>query len=89
VTNPAIAIPCGLDHKGMPFGLQVVGPFRADRALLSAAHALELAFAAIPALARPRPDLKKLERPTPDLKSIVTHPPKAGTPVAASPPGHG
>ncbi len=25
VTNPAIAIPCGTDHQGMPFGLQVVG----------------------------------------------------------------
>ena len=60
VTNPAISIPCGVDHKGMPFGLQVVGPFRADRALLGAAHALEQAFAAIPALRRPVPDLGKL-----------------------------
>ena len=84
-TNPAISVPCGVDHKGMPFGLQVVGPFRADRALLGAAHALEQAFAAIPALRRPVPDLGKLTRPTPALKSIVTHPPKAGTPMAAAP----
>ncbi len=74
-TNPAIALPCGVDHKGMPFGLQVVGRFRGDRALLGAAHAMELAFNALPALRRPVPDLGKLAQPTPALKSIVTHPP--------------
>ena len=75
VTNPAISIPCGVDHEGMPFGLQIVGPFRADRALLGAAHAIEQAFAAIPSLKRPVPDIGKLTKPTPALKSIVTHPP--------------
>lgn len=85
VTNPAIALPCGVDHKNMPFGLQVVGPFRGDRALLGAAHAMEQAFAAIPALRRPIPDLAKLAEPTPALQSIVTHPPKAGTRSAARP----
>ena len=75
VTNPAIALPCGTDHKGMPFGLQAVGRFRGDRALLGASHAMEQAFNAIPALRRPRPDLSKLTKPTPALKSIVTHPP--------------
>ncbi len=74
-TNPAIALPCGVDHKGMPFGLQVVGRFRGDRALLGAAHAMEQAFNAIPALRRPVPDLAKLAQPVPALKSIVTHPP--------------
>ena len=74
-TNPAIALPCGVDHKGMPFGLQVVGRFRGDRALLGAAHAMEQAFNALPALRRPLPDLGKLAQPTPALKSIVTHPP--------------
>ena len=75
-TNPAISIPCGVDHKTMPFGLQVVGPARGDLAVLSAAVAMEAAFARIPALLRPRPDLAKLGKPTPELKSIVTHPPK-------------
>ena len=74
-TNPALALPCGVDHKGMPFGLQVTGPFRGDRALLGAAHAMEQAFNAIPALRRPVPDLGKLAQPVPALKSIVTHPP--------------
>jgi Asp-tRNA(Asn)/Glu-tRNA(Gln) amidotransferase A subunit family amidase len=76
-TNPAIALPCGTDHKGMPFGLQVVGRFRGDRALLGAAHSMEQAFNAIAALRRPRPDLGKLTQPVPALKSIVTHPPLA------------
>jgi Asp-tRNA(Asn)/Glu-tRNA(Gln) amidotransferase A subunit family amidase len=85
VTNPSISIPCGVDHKGMPFGLQVVGPFRGDHEVLDTAQAMEQAFAAIPALRRPVPDVGKLRKPTPELKSIVTHPPKTGTPMAASP----
>jgi DNA-binding FadR family transcriptional regulator len=68
----------------MPFGLQVISRFRGDRALLSAAHAMEPAFAAIAALRRPVPDLGKLTRPVPALKSIVTHPPKRGTAMAAN-----
>jgi hypothetical protein len=36
---------------------------------------MEQAFAAIPALRRPRPDPAKLSDPVPELKSIVTHPP--------------
>lgn len=75
-TNPAISIPCGVDHKGMPFGLQVVGRARGDAEVLGAAHAMEQAFAAVPTLQRPRPDVAKLTKPTPELKSIVTHPPK-------------
>ena len=75
-SNPAVSLPCGLDHKKMPFGLQVIGRFRGDGEVLGAAHAMEQAFKAIPGLARPRPDLTKLAKPTPELKSIVTHPPK-------------
>jgi Asp-tRNA(Asn)/Glu-tRNA(Gln) amidotransferase A subunit family amidase len=74
-TNPAVSIPCGTDHRGMPFGLQVVGRFRGDRELLGIAHALEQAFARHPGLARPKPDCARLRQPTPELKSIITHPP--------------
>jgi Asp-tRNA(Asn)/Glu-tRNA(Gln) amidotransferase A subunit family amidase len=84
VTNPAIALPCGVDHKGFPFGLQVVGRFRGDAELLGAAHAMEQAFAAIPSAQRPRPNLGKLRKPVPELKSIVTHPPLAGTASGAA-----
>jgi Asp-tRNA(Asn)/Glu-tRNA(Gln) amidotransferase A subunit family amidase len=31
-TNPSISLPCGRDHRGMPFGLQVTGPSGAMRA---------------------------------------------------------
>ncbi|HEX2827659.1 MAG TPA: amidase family protein [Burkholderiales bacterium] len=84
-TNPAITIPCGTDDKGMPFGLQIVGRFRGDREVLSAAHAIEQAFQRVPALRRPVPDVSRLNRPTPELVSIVTHAPDAGVATAARP----
>lgn len=77
-TNPALSLPCGRDEHGMPFGLQLIGPLRGDARLLAAALALEQAFAADPALRRPRPELERLKTPRPELKSIVTHPPGPG-----------
>jgi len=74
-TNPALSLPCGRDEHGMPFGLQVIGRLRGDAAMLSAARALEQAFAASPVLRRPRPDVGGLGVARPELKSIVTHPP--------------
>jgi Asp-tRNA(Asn)/Glu-tRNA(Gln) amidotransferase A subunit family amidase len=53
----AAAIPCGRDHAGLPFGLQVIGPNGADARVLEAAHALEQALAADPATARPVPEV--------------------------------
>ena len=79
-TNPALSLPCGLDEAGMPFGLQVIGPLRGDAKLLAMAAALEQAFAADPALRRPKPDLKALQSPRPELRSIVTHPPTSTDP---------
>jgi len=74
-THPAISLPCGVDHAGMPFGLQVVGGFRADHQVLGAAHAMEKAFAADVQLRRPRPDLSLLRPAEPALTSIVRTPP--------------
>jgi Asp-tRNA(Asn)/Glu-tRNA(Gln) amidotransferase A subunit family amidase len=71
-THPALSLPCGLDEKGMPFGLQLVGRFRGDLALLGAAQAMESAFAGRPLLRRPRPDPARLVACEPPLKSIVT-----------------
>jgi amidase len=51
----AVALPCGVDHRGMPFGIQLIGPPGADARLLEAAHALESVLAANPETARPRP----------------------------------
>jgi Asp-tRNA(Asn)/Glu-tRNA(Gln) amidotransferase A subunit family amidase len=51
----AAAIPCGLDHAGMPFGIQVIGPNGADARVLEVAHALEQVLAADRETARPVP----------------------------------
>jgi Asp-tRNA(Asn)/Glu-tRNA(Gln) amidotransferase A subunit family amidase len=53
-------IPCGLDHKGLPFGIQVIGPKGSDLTVLQVAHALEQVLASSPETARPVPDLAKL-----------------------------
>ncbi len=58
--HPVVALPCGRDHKGLPFGLQIVGPRGGDLFVLAVAAALERAFEARPALARPVPDLDRL-----------------------------
>ena len=59
--TPAVcAIPCGVDDKGLPFGIQVAGPNGSDRMVLEVALALETYFRDVPALARPVPDLAQL-----------------------------
>ncbi len=75
VTNPALALPCGVDRAGMPFGLQVVGRFRGDFELLAAARALETVCQSSPLTRRPLPDLQRLRESDVDLKAIVTHRP--------------
>ena len=50
----AAAIPCGRDHKGLPFGLQIFGPKGRDRRVLEVALALEQAMAGTD-MARPVP----------------------------------
>jgi amidase len=79
VTHPSLSLPCGVDHAGMPFGLQIVGGFRSDHQVLGAAHAMERAFASSAELRRPRPDLQLLlkTQPQPPLRSIVTAAPDA------------
>ncbi len=58
---PAVAvIPCGVDHLGMPFGIQIAGPNGSDALVLAIAHALERVLADDKATARPVADLKTL-----------------------------
>jgi Asp-tRNA(Asn)/Glu-tRNA(Gln) amidotransferase A subunit family amidase len=75
-TNPALALPCGKDEHGMPFGLQVIGRLHGDARLLAASRALEQVFEGSDSLRRPVPDLTALQTARPELKSIVTHPPE-------------
>lgn len=90
-TVPALSLPCGVDHAGMPFGLQFIGHFRADARLLGMAAAVEAAFAQSEELRRPRPDLDALGPVDPALTSLVSAPPRprpsreqTATPVAGA-----
>ena len=74
-TNPALALPCGVDLNGMPFGLQLIGELRQDAKLLAMSHALEMALASNKDTARPKPDQDRLRQSSVNLKDIVTHPP--------------
>ncbi len=56
----ALCLPCGVDHLGMPFGIQIVGPIGSDAFVLEVAFALEQALAGIPETARPIADIGKL-----------------------------
>jgi Asp-tRNA(Asn)/Glu-tRNA(Gln) amidotransferase A subunit family amidase len=83
-TNPALALPAGVDHHGMPFGLQLIGPLHRDAHLLRMAAAVEQWGQNQPGWGRPRPDMANLQTPRPDLRDIVTHPPTWGdTPAEA------
>jgi len=62
VGHPVVALPCGLDEQGTPFGIQVVGAMYSDQRLLSAARALEHYFSGMPTLTRPTPDFDVLSR---------------------------
>jgi amidase len=58
--HPVACIPCGRDHTGMPFGIQVCGRRLRDRRTLAIAGALEEFLQGMPELARPVPDLDTL-----------------------------
>ncbi|MFM0758340.1 amidase [Paraburkholderia strydomiana] len=73
--HPALSLPCGIDNEGMPFSLQIIGPYHGDIKTLAISRALERVFSSSPALCRPRPDLRSLERPNAALKLDVTAPP--------------
>jgi Asp-tRNA(Asn)/Glu-tRNA(Gln) amidotransferase A subunit family amidase len=60
--NPVVAIPCGVDEYGTPFGIQIVGKLHRDQEVLAIAHAIEAAFKADAALSRPVPELASLKR---------------------------
>lgn len=59
-THPSLVLPCGLDEKGLPFGIQIVGRRWGERHLLAVGQALEAAMSEIPACRRPKPDLVRL-----------------------------
>ena len=58
--NPCVSMPCGVDHTGMPFGLQLCGPMHGDAFTLGVAQSLERIFVGEPELVRPVPNLDKI-----------------------------
>ncbi len=71
VGQPVVALPAGTDANGLPFGVQVVGHRYRDREVLSAARALEAAWAGT-GFARPRPDVETLAATNVDLSPDAT-----------------
>lgn len=71
--HPSVSLPVGLDHHGMPFGLQIVGPRGGDAFVLSVAAELEALLAADPRTVRPVPDLAKLKaaRPISEMEGFL------------------
>jgi len=58
---PSLVLPCGLDGKGLPFAVQIVGKPWQETALLRFGENLEAALAQLPHCGRPLPDLAKLQ----------------------------
>ncbi len=56
------SIPAGVDHKGLPFGIQIIGPNGSDRFVLEVAHTIERYLRDHTDLLRPMPDIAKLTR---------------------------
>ena len=56
----AAALPCGVDHFGLPFGIQVIGPNGNDARVLQIALALEQVLGQNEATSRPLPNIDKL-----------------------------
>ena len=59
----SVALPCGVDHKGFPFGIQVIGPKGTDARVLEIAYALEQVLA----------ERKETARAVPDISSLSPH----------------
>jgi amidase len=63
--HPAISLPLGVDAKGMPFGLQIIGPRGGDAFVMGVAAAIEAAFAGDASFGRPVPNLAALRAAAP------------------------
>jgi Asp-tRNA(Asn)/Glu-tRNA(Gln) amidotransferase A subunit family amidase len=60
--HPVLTVTAGRGPAGMPFGLNLVGPFRGDLPLLSVGLGLERATAGDAELGRAIPDIAALTR---------------------------
>jgi amidase len=59
--HPIVSIPCGLDHTGTPFGLQIVGPRKhSERFVIAVAAAMQRYGLGRERITRPSPDIGAL-----------------------------
>ncbi|MEL6964638.1 MAG: amidase, partial [Pseudomonadota bacterium] len=58
--HPVVCLPAGVDHTGMPFGIQICGKKGGDARVLAIAKALEHHMVQLESLARPIPKLEGL-----------------------------
>lgn len=63
--HPSVTLPAGLDLKGLPFGLQIIGRRGDDLATLAFARELEALFDGIDGLARPMVNIQALQTAPP------------------------
>ena len=59
--HPVVCLPAGLDHTGMPFGIQICGKRGGDARVLAISSALEHHMVQLDGLGRPVPDLDRLK----------------------------
>ena len=57
---PILTLTAGIDTKGLPFGINLIGPYKRDLELLSYGLSIEQQTAEDPELVRPLPDLARL-----------------------------
>ena len=63
VVLPSVcSIPCGRDHKKMPFSIQITSRGGSDRFVLTVSHALEQLFSMNPLTARPVPNILNIAK---------------------------
>ncbi|MDH3660220.1 MAG: amidase family protein [Alphaproteobacteria bacterium] len=60
-SHPVVCLPAGLDHTGMPFGIQICGKRGSDAHVLAISRALEHHMVRLEGLGRPVPDLDRLK----------------------------
>lgn len=63
---PVVTVPCGLDKRGLPFGIQIVGPRYSDQSTLNVAQALENALNTA-GIGRVQPKITHLAAQTPNV----------------------
>ena len=69
-----VVIPCGIDHHGMPFGIQILSAPGNDCVVAEVAKALEIVLAKSLTTSRPLPDINALSNWASDYPATAKFP---------------